>query len=67
MKRKTCENSKINFEVKLPSFPDQTFNILDYGAVDGGLVMNTEAFARAIQACAEAMPIFHCVIKYFMG
>ncbi len=54
MKRKTCENSKINFEVKLPSFPDQTFNILDYGAVDGGLVMNTEAFARAIQACAEA-------------
>ncbi|GAB2699677.1 glycoside hydrolase family 28 protein [Paenibacillus thermoaerophilus] len=31
-----------------------TFNILDYGAVADGTTLNTEAFRRAIEACAEA-------------
>lgn len=34
--------------------PDRAFPITDFGAVAGGEVKNTEAFARAIAACAEA-------------
>jgi polygalacturonase len=40
-------------EVKLPGIPDRTVSILEYGAVGDGLMMNTDAFARAIRACAE--------------
>src|SRR5699024_3463029 len=35
-------------------FPDTTFNILDYGAVEGGETENTEAFRKAITAAHQA-------------
>ena len=35
-------------------FPAQNFSIADYGAVAGGEVSNTEAIARAIEACNKA-------------
>lgn len=35
-------------------FPAQDFSIADYGAVAGGEVSNTEAIARAIEACNKA-------------
>lgn len=35
-------------------FPAQDFSITDYGAVAGGEVSNTEAIARAIEACNKA-------------
>lgn len=31
-----------------PTLPDQTFDIVDYGAVDGGKTANTQAIAKAI-------------------
>ncbi|MEH6408299.1 MAG: glycoside hydrolase family 28 protein [Leeuwenhoekiella sp.] len=37
-----------------PTFPDAVFSILDYGAVSDGKTLNTEAFAKAIQACTDA-------------
>ena len=40
--------------VELPSFPDRCFSIVDFGAVPGGAVKNTEAINRAIAACSEA-------------
>lgn len=41
-------------EVLLPEIPDRTFRLTDFGAVGDGKTDNTEAFRRAIQACAEA-------------
>lgn len=35
------------------SFPDRICNILDYGAVPGGKIKNTEAFEKTISDCAE--------------
>lgn len=35
-------------------FPEQDFPITDYGAVEGGTTVNTEAIARAIEACHQA-------------
>ena len=40
--------------LSIPVFPDQEFNIQDYGAREGGDVKNTEAVAKAIQACYQA-------------
>lgn len=37
-----------------PAIPAHVESIADHGAVEGGEVKNTEAFARAIAACAEA-------------
>ncbi|MBI5693324.1 MAG: glycoside hydrolase family 28 protein [Verrucomicrobia bacterium] len=37
-----------------PTFPSRIVSIADHGAVVGGTVKNTEAFARAIRTCAEA-------------
>jgi len=49
------DQSSIRFpEIPLPSFPDRTFNIVDFGAVADGKTMNTEAIAKAIAACAGA-------------
>lgn len=41
-------------ELKRPTFPDRVVDIRDFGAVPGGEVKNTEAFARAIEAASEA-------------
>lgn len=40
-------------EIQLPEFPNNTFNIVDYSAVGDGHTMNTEAFKKAIDACAN--------------
>ncbi|WP_423127020.1 glycoside hydrolase family 28 protein [Gaoshiqia sp. Z1-71] len=41
-------------KVETPAFRADTFNIVDYGALDNGTVLNTGAFAAAIDACAQA-------------
>ncbi|WP_209402729.1 glycoside hydrolase family 28 protein [Pseudozobellia sp. WGM2] len=38
----------------VPTFQDKTFDILEFGAVEGGETNNSEAFKSAIQACSEA-------------
>lgn len=46
----------IEFEMKIieePKIPNNTVNIKDFGAVDGGQVVNTEAFKKAIQAISK--------------
>ncbi|MFB6344009.1 glycoside hydrolase family 28 protein [Saccharicrinis sp. FJH62] len=48
--------TKVEFkmpEVKTPVIPDYEVNITDFGAVSGGQVMNTKAFADAINAVSE--------------
>ncbi|MBS3771971.1 MAG: glycoside hydrolase family 28 protein [Bacteroidales bacterium] len=40
--------------LKRPKFPDQTFNIRDYGAKAKKGFINTEAIAKTIKACSEA-------------
>lgn len=37
-----------------PVFPDRECSIVDFGAVPGGRVSNTESFRKAIESCAEA-------------
>src|SRR5215210_240467 len=37
-----------------PQIPDKKFVLTDFGGAGDGKTMNTEAFARAIAACAEA-------------
>tara|TARA_R110002020_G_scaffold296658_1_gene512327 strand:- start:121497 stop:122951 length:1455 start_codon:yes stop_codon:yes gene_type:complete len=37
-----------------PSFPDATFNVMDYGAAADGKTLNSNAFAKAIEACTNA-------------
>jgi polygalacturonase len=41
-------------QFKRPTFPSRTFNITDYGAVEGGKVKNTQAIKKAITAANEA-------------
>ncbi len=41
-------------EIHEPVFPDQTFDIRNYGAVGDGSTVNTNAIANAIAACADA-------------
>lgn len=38
--------------VQLPHIPDRCVRITDFGAIGDGLHSNTEAFARAIEACS---------------
>ncbi len=40
--------------VPLPQFGDKVFSIKDFGAVADGKTLNTEAFAKAIEACSNA-------------
>lgn len=41
-------------QVKVPAFPGRSFSITDYGAIGDGQTLNTEAFSKAIEACAKA-------------
>ncbi len=40
--------------IQPPTFPDQDFSILDYGAIEGGEHKNTEAICAAIEAAHTA-------------
>lgn len=40
--------------IHAPEFPNREFNIVDYGAIEGGEADCTEAFAKAIEACHDA-------------
>ncbi len=40
-------------KVDVPSFPNRTFNVLDYGADPTGVVLSTEAIQQAIDECTE--------------
>lgn len=37
-----------------PKFPNKSFSIKDFGAISDGQTLNTEAFAKAIDACSKA-------------
>ena len=39
--------------ITIPSFKDKTFIITNFGAQSGGVIDNTEAFKKAIQACSD--------------
>ena len=41
-------------DIVVPEFKDQVFNIMDYGASADGNSSSTEAFKKAIAACAQA-------------
>ncbi len=40
--------------VTVPTFPARNFPVVDFGAVGDGHTLNTAAFAKAIDACAQA-------------
>lgn len=40
--------------IEVPSFPDRSFDIRNYGAVSDGKTINTKAFNNAIGECASA-------------
>lgn len=48
------DSASINFEVVRPVFPDRFFNIQDYGAVNDGFILNTEAINRAVKECSQS-------------
>lgn len=41
------------FKVELPNIKKNEYNIIAYGAVSGGIVSNTKAFAAAVDAASE--------------
>ncbi|MBQ3673172.1 MAG: glycoside hydrolase family 28 protein [Paludibacteraceae bacterium] len=41
-------------QVKVPSFPNRSYNILDYGADPSGVALATEAIQKAIDECTNA-------------
>src|SRR4051812_21749187 len=40
--------------IPLPTIPDRTFNITDFGGIGDGKTLNTDAFAKAIDAIRAA-------------
>jgi len=40
-------------EMTIPVFPDRSVNIREFGAVGDGQFLNTEVFAKAIEACTK--------------
>lgn len=49
-----AKRDSIVANIQLPKFKNQEFNVMDYGAVADGSVLNTEAIAAAIKACNAA-------------
>jgi polygalacturonase len=50
-----CEHAPFPMpEMRPPAFPAHTFSITDFGAIGDGQVMNTDAFGKAIAACAAS-------------
>jgi len=45
---------RVRARVNPPTFPNRTFDILEYGAVQGGTTMCTDAIREAIRACNAA-------------
>ena len=41
-------------KVKVPSFPNRAFNVLDFGADPTGMALSTEAIQAAIDKCNAA-------------
>src|SRR5690242_11088213 len=41
-------------QIQLPVIPDREVKITDFGAIGDGRAMNTDAFAKAMEACAKA-------------
>ena len=39
--------------INVPTFPDKTFNIVDFGAVSDSTINSSEAFKKAIDSCAK--------------
>ncbi|KAA5827986.1 glycoside hydrolase family 28 protein [Algibacter amylolyticus] len=48
------EADKIISSIKVLEFPDNTFNILDFGAIADGETNNSQAIKKAIGACNES-------------
>ena len=40
-------------EIEVPAFPEYSVNIIEYGAIGNGQVMNTQAINDAIKQCSE--------------
>ncbi len=45
---------EIEAAIVVPDFPDNNFNVVDYGVQEGEDLNNAPAFAKAIKACHEA-------------
>lgn len=49
-----AENRAANFNIEKPQFPERDFLITDYGALNDGVNLNTEAINKTIQECSNA-------------
>ena len=62
----SCSSPKVSYnEIKVAApfpmepikeciFPEKDYSIADYGAIEGGKHINTEAISKAIEACNKA-------------
>src|SRR5487761_2013617 len=48
------ERTEILNRIQAPKFPDRDFDIVKFGAVEGGTKDSTEALAKAVAACSAA-------------
>ena len=49
----SSQTSQILKNIKIPEFKDQTYNILEFGAINDGLTLSTLAINKAIETCHE--------------